>query len=193
MPHHLIKCRLLVPLHPNIFKPLYIYGSNHLNHNYKVLITFHLGLHIENDGPHTPCSHAKKFKNVARGQFDKCELRNLRCVSQNNLKLIPIQVYMPPRLSNCFFLIAIKLGQRVIQNPCIHGHIILMPRAFFSSRWVFGLARLHNHIVACSQMLYQVALSDIGCITPINTASALNTIPCPMDTFYKNCKRGNCI
>jgi hypothetical protein len=67
MPHYLIRCRLLIALYPNVFKPLYIYGSNHLNHNYKVLITLHLGLHIENDGPHTPCSHAKKFKNVARG------------------------------------------------------------------------------------------------------------------------------
>jgi len=29
--------------------------------------SLHLGLHIERDGPHTPCNHAKKLKNVVRG------------------------------------------------------------------------------------------------------------------------------
>ncbi len=29
--------------------------------------SLHLGLHIERDGPHTPCNHAKKLKNVTRG------------------------------------------------------------------------------------------------------------------------------
>jgi hypothetical protein len=33
----------------------------------KAFIVFQLGLHIDLDGPHTPCSHAKKLKNVARG------------------------------------------------------------------------------------------------------------------------------
>jgi len=28
--------------------------------------SLYLGLHIEEDGPHTPCNHAKKLKNVAR-------------------------------------------------------------------------------------------------------------------------------
>ncbi len=87
MPHHFIKCRLLVTLHLNAFEPLYILYSSHLNHNCKVLIAFHLGLHIEKDGPHTPCSHANKLKNVSRGQLDKCRFRNLKCVSQNNLDL----------------------------------------------------------------------------------------------------------
>jgi hypothetical protein len=66
-PHHLIKCRLLVTLHPNTFEPLYILYSSHSNHNCKVLIALHLGLHIERDGPHTPYSPAKKLKNVGRG------------------------------------------------------------------------------------------------------------------------------
>jgi len=54
-----------------------------------------------------------------------------------------------------------------------------MFQAFLPSRWAFGLARLHNHIVAHLQMLYQVVLGDIGCITPINPTSPLSTIPCP--------------
>ncbi len=41
--------------------------SNCSNYKCKVFITFQLGLHVEKDGPHTPCSHAKKPKNVTRG------------------------------------------------------------------------------------------------------------------------------
>jgi hypothetical protein len=33
----------------------------------QVLITFHLALHIEWDGPHTPCSHAMKLKDGTKG------------------------------------------------------------------------------------------------------------------------------
>jgi hypothetical protein len=77
MPHHLIRRRLLITLHPNIFEPLYIPGLSHSNHNCKVLITLHLGLHIEKDGPHTPCSHAKKFKNVAKGYLTNVGLGTL--------------------------------------------------------------------------------------------------------------------
>jgi hypothetical protein len=63
----LIRCKLLISLHLNTFERLCILGWSHSNHNYKVFIAFHLGLHIEQNGPHTPCSHAKKLKNGARG------------------------------------------------------------------------------------------------------------------------------
>ncbi len=62
-----IRCRLLILLHPIAFEHLCIPGWSCSNHNYKVLITLHLGLHIERDGPHTPCNHANKLKNVAKG------------------------------------------------------------------------------------------------------------------------------
>jgi hypothetical protein len=65
--HHFIKCKLLVLLHPNSFECLCIPNSSHSNHNCKVLIMLHLGLHVEGDGPHTPCSHVKKLKNMAKG------------------------------------------------------------------------------------------------------------------------------
>jgi hypothetical protein len=45
----------------------YVFDSIHSNHKCKVFIAFQLGLHIEKDGAHTPCNHAKKVKNVARG------------------------------------------------------------------------------------------------------------------------------
>ncbi len=86
---------------------------------------FHLHLHVERDGPHTPCSHAKKLKNVVKGQL---------CLS------------------------------------------------LFSSITTL-----------CLQMLYQVVLGGIGCIAPIKPTSLFNTIPCPMNTFYGNQGRGNCI
>ncbi len=65
--HHLIRCKLLVTLHPSAFEPLYILGSNRLNHNFKVFITLHLHLHVGRDEPHTACTHVNKFKNVVRG------------------------------------------------------------------------------------------------------------------------------
>ncbi len=64
--HHLLRCRLPILLHPSAFEHLCILGSSRLNHNYKDLITLHLGLHVERDGPLTTCNHAKKLKNVAR-------------------------------------------------------------------------------------------------------------------------------
>jgi hypothetical protein len=64
--YRFIGCKFPIMFHPNTFECLCIYGLNHLNDNYKVLIMLELGLHVERDGPHTPCSHAKKLKNVAK-------------------------------------------------------------------------------------------------------------------------------
>jgi hypothetical protein len=50
----LIKNKFLFTFYPNAFEPLFIPNLNHLNHNCKVFITLHLGLHIERNGPHTP-------------------------------------------------------------------------------------------------------------------------------------------
>jgi hypothetical protein len=84
--------------------------------------------------------------------------------------------------------IKLELGQKVAQNPHIHGCMILMPWALFLSRWVF---MFHGHIVVRPQMLYQVVLGYIGCIAPINPTSKFGPILCPMDTFYGNWGRGN--
>jgi hypothetical protein len=65
--HRFIKCRFLVSFHPNAFERLCIPSSSRSNHNCKVLIMLHLGLHVERDGPNTPCSHAEKMKNVVQG------------------------------------------------------------------------------------------------------------------------------
>ncbi len=65
--HHLIRYKFLVLLHPNAFEHLCIPNLNRSNHNYKVLIALHLGLHVEKDKPHTACNHAKKLKNMDRG------------------------------------------------------------------------------------------------------------------------------
>jgi len=73
-----------------------------------------------------------------------------------------------------------KPSQRVIQNPHIHGCVILMPWALLPSRWAFGLVWLHGHIVARPQMLYQVVFGCIRCITPINPPNKFGPIPCPM-------------
>jgi hypothetical protein len=62
--HHLIRCRFFVSFHPNAFEHLCILDSNRSNHNCKVPIALHLGLHVEKDRPHTPCNHAKKLKNM---------------------------------------------------------------------------------------------------------------------------------
>ncbi len=64
--HHFIKCKLLVLFHPNAFERLCILSLNDLNHNCKVIIMVHLGLHVEGDGPHTVCNYVKKLKNVAK-------------------------------------------------------------------------------------------------------------------------------
>jgi len=52
-PHLLIRCKLLIMPHLNAFECFCIPISNRLNHNCKVLITFHHDLHVERDGPHT--------------------------------------------------------------------------------------------------------------------------------------------
>jgi len=93
---------------------------------------------------------------------------------------------VPLSPSNSLLLIVTKLGQRVAQNPRIHCHMILNPRALLPNRWVFKLARLHGNIVTCLQMSHQVIFSCIGCITPINLIRKFRPIPYPMDTFYGN-------
>jgi len=62
----LIRCRPPVLLHPSTFGCLCILDLSCSNHNYKVLITLRLDMHVERNGPHTPCSHAKKLKNVTK-------------------------------------------------------------------------------------------------------------------------------
>ncbi len=133
--HHFIKCKHLVSPHLSVFECLCIPNWNCLNHNCKVFITLHLAQYVEQNGPHTPCSHAKKLKNGTKGKLDKCMLRNLRCVLQSYLEPILLQVYMPLNLrSNCLLLIAIELGQRVVQDLRIHGHVMLW--AFLPSKWM---------------------------------------------------------
>jgi hypothetical protein len=66
MLHRLIRCKLPVLLHPKAFKRFCIPNLSHSNHNFKVFVVLHLSLHIERDGPHIPCSHAKKLKSVAK-------------------------------------------------------------------------------------------------------------------------------
>ncbi len=173
-----IRCRLRISHHPNTFEHFCIPNSNHSNHNYKVPIAFHLGMHVKRDGPHTPCSHVKKVKNVAKGQLDKCRLKNLKNVLQNNLEPISFQVCKHFSLSNSLVLIVTKLSQRVIQDPHIHGHVVLMFQAFLPSRWVFGLVRFRNHIISRLQMLYQVVLGNVGHIAPMNLINKFHTIPC---------------
>jgi len=58
MLHHLLGCIVLVALIPSALKCLYICDPIPSNHNCYVFFTFHFGLHIGGDGPHTPCSHA---------------------------------------------------------------------------------------------------------------------------------------
>ncbi len=65
--HRFIRCIIYNLAPSNAYERLCKLGLSHLNHNYKVFIVLHLGLHVERDGPHTPCSHAKKLKNVIRG------------------------------------------------------------------------------------------------------------------------------
>jgi hypothetical protein len=60
--HRIINYILLITFHPIAFTCLCILGSSCLNYNCKVLITFHLGFTLKRDGPHTPCSHAKKLR-----------------------------------------------------------------------------------------------------------------------------------
>jgi hypothetical protein len=95
-------------VHLSVFECLCIPSSNRSNHNYKVLIALHFGLHVEKDGPHTTCNHAKKLKNVARCWLNKCGFKNFKSVLQSNLELIPFQVCVPFSPSNCFMLIATK-------------------------------------------------------------------------------------
>jgi hypothetical protein len=113
------------------------------------------------------------------------------CIANQFRTYIPPQECVPPILSNSLLVIVTKLGQRVAQDPCIHGHLILNLWAFLPSKWASGLTRLHNHIMACLQMPYQVVLGHIGCITPINPTSNFWPILCPMDTFYGNQGKGN--
>ncbi len=157
MLHHLIECRFSIALHPNTFECLCICGSNFLNDNYKAPIMLQLGLHVERDEPHTPCSHANKLKNVAKSQLHQCGLRHLRCVLQINLELIPFQECMPFSLSNNLLFIVMKPNQRVAQDLCIHCRMILNPRALLSNRWASRLVRLHGNIVMGLQMLPFVA------------------------------------
>ncbi len=98
--------------------------------------------------PHTPCSHVKKLKNVVRGQFNKCQLKNLKCVLQINLEPIPLQVCLLPSPNNCLLFIVTEPSQKVAQDLLIHGLVILMPYGLLPSRRVFNLAQLHNHIVS---------------------------------------------
>jgi hypothetical protein len=104
-------------------------------------------------------------------------------VLQGNFEPIPLKVYVPHSPNNCLLLIMTKLGQRVVQDSHIHGHVILMPWVFLLSRWVFGLARLHNHIMLHLQMLHQVVLGSVGHIAPMNLTNKLSIIPCPMYTL----------
>jgi hypothetical protein len=87
--HCFIRWRFLILLCPNAFEHLCILNLNCLNHNYTVFIALHLGLYIEKDRPHNACSHAKNLKNMDKSQLNKCEVKNLRCVPQSNLELIP--------------------------------------------------------------------------------------------------------
>jgi hypothetical protein len=87
--HYFIWCRLLVVLHPSTFECFCIPHLSHSNHKCKVFIAFQLSVHIERDGPHTPYNHAKKPKDVVRSYLNKCRCRNLRCVLQITLKIIP--------------------------------------------------------------------------------------------------------
>jgi len=191
MLHHLMGCRFLVVFHPSAFERLWIPSLSHLNHKCKVLIELQLGLHIERDGPHIPCNHAKKPKDVAKGELNKCWPRNLRCVLQIRLELIAFQGNVPFRPCNYFMFVITKLGHRVTQDAHIHGCMLLMPSAFFLNKWVFGLAHLHGHIMACSQMFNQIVFGYIGCIAPIKLVNKFGPIPFPMHTVYGNWRKGN--
>ncbi len=59
------------------FKCFSILSSNHLNHKCKVFIMLQLGLHVERDGPHTTCNHAKKLKMWLEVNITSAGLRTL--------------------------------------------------------------------------------------------------------------------
>ncbi len=149
MPHRFIGCEFLVALHPKAFECLCICGLSRLNDNYKVLIAFQLGPSCRKGWTHTPYNHAKKLNNVARSQPHKCGLKKFRCVLQIILEPIPLQECMPPSSNNGVLFIVTKMSQGVVQDPHIHGRMILNLRAFFPNRWVSGLTWLHNHIMVC--------------------------------------------
>jgi hypothetical protein len=178
--HHFIRCRLPILLHPSAFEHVCILGSSYLNCNYKDVIAFHLGLYVERNGPHTSCNHAKKLKNVARGWFNKCGLRNFRCISQNNMEFIPLQVCVPPNPNNFLLFIVTKPNQRIVQDLCIHDYMMLMPWGFLLNRWATGFTQLHNHILSNSQMSYQVVFGNASQIAPMILTSKFCIIPCPM-------------
>ncbi len=87
--------------------------------------------------------------------------------------------------NNCLLLITLESGQKVAQDLCIYGCMILMPKAFLSNRWASRLVQFHGHIVAHSQMSYHIVIGCIRCIAPINLVRKFWSIPCPMDTPFR--------
>jgi len=85
--HHLIKCRFLVSFHPNVFEHLCIPESNCSNHNCKVFIVLHLGLHVEKDRPHTPCSMPRRRRIWIEASLTNVGLETLGV--SHNLEPIP--------------------------------------------------------------------------------------------------------
>jgi hypothetical protein len=79
----LVWCKLLVSFHQSAFEGLRIFDLSCSNHKCKVLTTLQLGLHVEGDGPHTPCSRAKKLKMWLKSSLTSAHLRtsSLYCKS----------------------------------------------------------------------------------------------------------------
>jgi hypothetical protein len=73
---------------------------------------------------------------------------------------------MFPSPCNCLQLIVMEPGQRIVQDPRIHCHMILSPHALVPNRWAPRLAWLHGHIVVCQQMLHQVVFGVYNVLHP---------------------------
>ncbi len=79
--HCFIECIILITFILSTFECLYMPSLSHLSHNCHVFITFHLGLHIEWDGPTHP--HAimpKRSRMASKVSFTNAGL-GTSCVS----------------------------------------------------------------------------------------------------------------
>jgi len=93
----------------------------------------------------------------------------------------------------CLFDLVIALyslqwnwARRLLKTHTFMVCVLLMPWAFLSSKWALRPTRFHGHIMAHSQMSYQIVFGCIRCIAPINPANKFGPIPCPMDAFFGN-------